>query len=84
MLGPLADNGGPTLTHALLPGSPALDAGDPNPVDPPEWDQRGPGSPRIVHGRIDIGAFEVQATGAPITPLVAVLSTADSDTDELW
>lgn len=25
-LGPLADNGGPTLTHALLPGSPALDA----------------------------------------------------------
>jgi hypothetical protein len=29
-LGPLADNGGPTQTHALLPGSPALDAGDPN------------------------------------------------------
>lgn len=27
LLGPLADNGGPTLTHALLPGSPALDAG---------------------------------------------------------
>ena len=26
-LGPLADNGGPTLTHALLPGSPAIDAG---------------------------------------------------------
>ena len=25
-LGPLADNGGPTLTHALLPGSPAIDA----------------------------------------------------------
>jgi hypothetical protein len=30
LLGPLADNGGPTQTHALLPGSPALDAGDPN------------------------------------------------------
>ena len=29
MLGPLADNGGPTLTHALLAGSPAIDAGDP-------------------------------------------------------
>ncbi len=27
MLGPLADNGGPTLTHALLPDSPAIDAG---------------------------------------------------------
>jgi hypothetical protein len=26
-LGPLSDNGGPTQTHALLPGSPALDAG---------------------------------------------------------
>ena len=26
-LGPLADNGGPTQTHALLPGSPAIDAG---------------------------------------------------------
>ena len=35
-LGPLADNGGPTLTHALLAGSSAIDAGDPNfdPADP--------------------------------------------------
>src|SRR5262249_5955241 len=47
-LGPLTDNGGPTLTHALLPGSPALDAGDN--ADAPEWDQRGPGYPRIVNG----------------------------------
>jgi len=29
VLGPLQDNGGPTLTHALLPGSPAVNAGDP-------------------------------------------------------
>src|SRR5262249_5219685 len=29
LLGPLRDNGGPTFTHALLPGSPALNAGDP-------------------------------------------------------
>jgi hypothetical protein len=29
MLGPLQDNGGPTQTHSLLPGSPAIDAGDP-------------------------------------------------------
>ena len=30
LLGPLQDNGGPTFTHALLPSSPAIDAGDPN------------------------------------------------------
>ena len=30
LIGNLQDNGGPTLTHALLPGSPAIDAGDPN------------------------------------------------------
>jgi hypothetical protein len=63
LLGPLADNGGPTLTMALLPGSPAIDAGHPNPADPPMWDQRGPGFPRVVNGRVDIGAYELQATG---------------------
>jgi hypothetical protein len=66
MIGDLQDNGGPTKTYALLPGSPAINAGDPNPADPPEWDQRGPGFPRIVNGRLDIGAFEVQATGAAL------------------
>jgi hypothetical protein len=82
LLGPLADNGGPTLTHALLPGSPAIDAGDPNPADPPEWDQRGPGFPRIANGRIDIGAFEVQATGMPRHTLYYVLLvTADIEDD---
>jgi predicted outer membrane repeat protein len=30
LLGSLQNNGGPTFTHALLPGSPAIDAGDPN------------------------------------------------------
>ncbi len=63
LLGPLADNGGLTQTMALLPGSPAIDAGDN--TDAPEFDQRGPGFPRIVNGTIDIGAFEVQSTGAP-------------------
>jgi hypothetical protein len=59
-LGPLQDNGGPTPTMALLPGSPALDAGD-NAFAPGPYDQRGPGFPRIVNGTIDIGAFEAQA-----------------------
>jgi predicted outer membrane repeat protein len=59
LLGPLQDNGGPTLTMALLDGSPAIDAGDN--TDAPDWDQRGPGYPRIVNGIIDIGAFEVQS-----------------------
>ncbi len=63
MLGSFGDNGGPTLTVALLPGSPAIDAG--NNTDVPEWDQRGPGFPRIVNGTIDIGAFEVQASPIP-------------------
>jgi hypothetical protein len=58
LLGPLQDNGGPTKTHALSPGSPAIDAGDPNFISPPDFDQRGPGFPRVVNGRIDIGAFE--------------------------
>jgi len=64
MLGPLQDNGGPTFTHALLTGSPAIDAGDPtfdpNAFNPPMlYDQRGAGYNRVAHGRIDIGAFEI-------------------------
>jgi hypothetical protein len=74
MLDQIKDNGGPTLTVALLPGSPAIDAGDN--ADAPEWDQRGPGYPRIVNGRIDIGAFEVQATGAPPSLDLTALITA--------
>jgi len=65
MLGLLADNGGPTLTHSLLVGSPAIDAGDPAAVagvgTVPEFDQRGAPFGRVSGGRIDIGAFEVQA-----------------------
>jgi hypothetical protein len=54
LLGPLADNGGPTLTHALLPGSPALDAGVA--VAGVTTDQRG--IPRPQGSAPDIGAFE--------------------------
>jgi hypothetical protein len=60
MLGPLQGNGGATFTHALLPGSPAINAGDPTFMPPPLYDQRGPGYDRVVGGRIDIGSFEVQ------------------------
>ena len=60
LIGPLQDNGGPTLTHALLPGSPAINAGDPNFTPPPFSDQGGSPSVRVFNGRIDIGAFEVQ------------------------
>jgi hypothetical protein len=62
LLGPLADNGGPTQTHALLAGSPAIDTGpDPVPDFPGNTeDQRGTGFPRVVNGRVDIGAFELQ------------------------
>jgi hypothetical protein len=62
LLGPLQNNGGPTKTMALLPGSPAIDAGDN--TGAPKWDQRGRGHPRIVNGTIDIGAFEVQIDNA--------------------
>ena len=54
-LGPLADNGGTTQTHALLPGSPAIDAVV-GTCPPPSSDQRS--MPRT--GTCDIGAFEVQ------------------------
>lgn len=68
-LGPLHDNGGPTWTQALLPGSPAIDAGDlgnchDNFGAPLTTDQRG--LPRKAFGgsafRCDIGAFEVEQT----------------------
>ncbi len=68
VLGPLANNGGATFTHALLSGSPAIDTGDPTAVagvgSIPSFDQRGSGFARVLDGdgsgsaRIDMGAFE--------------------------
>jgi CSLREA domain-containing protein len=59
-LAPLADNGGPTRTHALLAGSPAIDDGDS--TGAPATDQRGVARPRDGDGNgsrlVDIGAFE--------------------------
>jgi hypothetical protein len=83
MLGPLQDNGSPTYTHALLMGSPAIDMGDPSFTPPPDYDQRGPGFPRVVNGRIDIGAFEVQASATPtptFTPTPTPTATATATT----
>jgi len=54
LLGPLTDNGGPTFTQALLPGSPAIDAGAP--VSGITTDQRD--IPRPQGSAPDIGAFE--------------------------
>ena len=58
-LAPLGKYGGPAQTLALLPGSPAIDAGS-NSLIPSgvTTDQRGAGSPRIVNSAVDIGAFE--------------------------
>ena len=69
LLGPLQNNGGATLTHALLASSPAIDAGDntlggckDNLGATLTTDQRG--AMRPVDGgialRCDIGAYEVQ------------------------
>jgi hypothetical protein len=55
ILGPLADNGGGTWTHALVAGSPAIDAGDPAAC--PATDQRGE---LRNDWRCDIGAFELR------------------------
>src|SRR5262249_50085455 len=56
-LGPLANNGGPTRTHALLSGSVAINHGDNASVPPGvTTDQRG--FLRIAGGVVDIGAYE--------------------------
>jgi parallel beta-helix repeat protein len=74
-LAPLAANGGPTQTHALLATSVALNKGPvPVPVFPGnEFDQRGPGFLRVVDGVVDVGAFEVQPPPPPPTPSPLVI-----------
>jgi len=56
-LAPLADNGGDTATHALLPGSPAIDA-IPVVSCTLATDRRGVSRPQPAGGNCDIGAFE--------------------------
>ncbi|WP_341525829.1 choice-of-anchor Q domain-containing protein [Nostoc sp. UHCC 0302] len=71
----LQDNGGKVKTHALLVGSPAINAGnnadvpqdtsdldsDGNTTEPIPFDARGVGYQRISEGTVDIGAFEQQS-----------------------
>ena len=64
-LGPLADNGGVTRTHALPVVSPAIDNGA-NP-DLRSTDQRGSGYQREFNGRADIGAYEYQGIATQTT-----------------
>ena len=75
LLGPLQDNGGPTVTCALVPGSPAIDAGDN--TGAPAFDQRG--FSRIVNGTIDIGAYELQPAGTVSTTTSLTSSANPSD-----
>jgi hypothetical protein len=68
LLSPLRDNNGPQPTHALLPGSPAIDTGDN--AGCPTDDQRGVARPKDGNAdgtaTCDIGAYEYQAD-----PLIA-------------
>jgi CSLREA domain-containing protein len=76
-LGDLADNGGPTMTHALLTGSPAIDKGPPSTsCPPPSTDQRGVTRPQDGNADstpvCDIGSFELEP---PDTTAPKVIST---------
>ncbi|TVQ58525.1 MAG: CHAT domain-containing protein [Spirulina sp. DLM2.Bin59] len=67
LLGPLQNNGGPTLTHALLEGSPAINAGN-NALTTVTVDQRG--QLRIFEDQVDIGSYEFQIPPPPVEPPV--------------
>jgi len=58
LLGPLADNGGPTMTHSLGFGSPAVNTGS-NPLAL-LTEQRGVGYDRVRYGQADMGAYEAE------------------------
>ena len=66
LLGPLAGNGGRTLTHLPQAGSPLINTGS-NALTPSDLvnDQRGPGYPRVVGPSVDIGAVESPHAAPP-------------------
>ncbi len=70
LLGSLTNNSGPTLTMALLPGSPGIDAGDT--ASAPTADQRG--FPRPAGVASDIGAYEF----ASVMPALTMFTAAET------
>jgi hypothetical protein len=72
-LGPLQDNGGPTKTIALLAGSPALNAGDPDQLG--AKDQRGV----VRAGGVNIGAYQASASAFVVTATAAVTAGTPFD-----
>jgi hypothetical protein len=75
----LADNGGPTSTHAVVLGSPAIDAADATACAAPPVngrDQRGVARPQGAG--CDIGAFEFGGAVAPPPPTVAFITVSES------
>ncbi len=74
VIGPLADNHGPTLTRALLHGSPAVDAGDDTLTG---LDQRG--YPRKYGAHVDIGAYEWNAASFSAPTVEAASGTVLND-----
>lgn len=77
ILAPLENNGGLTQTHALLVGSPAIDAGNPAFAGPAVNDQRGAPFVRVSGAAIDMGAYERQA----VAPLNLVVDTLVDEND---
>lgn len=75
-LGPLANNGGPTMTHALLADSPAIDKG--NNSAGLSFDQRGAGFVRNFNG-VDIGAFELQPVAPPTVTSILVNDSTNAE-----
>ena len=74
-LGPRANNGGGTVTHALLAGSPAINAGN-TALIPAGVTRDQTGSARVVDSIVDIGAFEFRG----ISTTAAVTTSAASTT----
>ncbi|MCY2987972.1 MAG: S8 family serine peptidase, partial [Planctomycetota bacterium] len=84
LIGPLQANGGPTWTHALCPGSPAVDAGDPAAYS--NTDQRGISRPQDGDGqfgaRTDLGAVESFAGSIQGVVFVDLNKNGKRDADE--